>query len=332
MKALLVDPSSSMICMLSALFANYGFAFRVAVDGQSALEVLEREPVDLICFTYELGDMDGVEFLTAAKSQKLVHNQPCLMFSSSSDKEVITRALTSGVTECFSKRELHLLEHFVERFAENNRRRISGCVLLVEDSATSALFCKQILERIGLHVDLCRTAEEAIVQFAAQEYDLVLVDYVLDGVQSGLSVIRAVRESEGKKEQTPILAISAFGDTARKVEILRSGANDFVSKPMVAEELEVRIQNLLKTQKLIRQLESQHEAIQHAMDEIKTLKGIVPICSYCKKIRDDSGYWNQLETYIRDHSGADFSHGICPDCLKERLTELEQGRSEESKP
>jgi len=332
MKALLVDPSGSAICMLATMFAKHGFEFRTASDGTAALAVLEREPVDLICFTYELGGMDGIEFLINATSRKLVHNQPCLMFSSTSDKEVITRALTSGVTECFSKHDLDNLEDFVERFAENNRRRVSGSVLLVEDSATSALFCKQILERIGLQVDRCRTAEEAIAQFFVRQYDLILADYVLDGVQSGLAVIRAVREPEGRKAQTPILAISAFGDTARKVEILRSGANDFVSKPMVAEELEVRIQNLLGTQKLMRQLESQHEAIKHALEEIKTLKGIVPICSYCKKIRDDSGYWNQLETYLHDHSGADFSHGICPDCLKERLAELESGRGKEARP
>ncbi|MBE0583952.1 MAG: PAS domain-containing protein [Desulfofustis sp.] len=56
--------------------------------------------------------------------------------------------------------------------------------------------------------------------------------------------------------------------------------------------------------------------LQKALGEIKTLRGILPICAHCKKIRDDSGYWNQLETYIKEHSEADLSHGICPDCLK----------------
>ena len=57
--------------------------------------------------------------------------------------------------------------------------------------------------------------------------------------------------------------------------------------------------------------------LQKALGEIKTLSGLFPICSNCKKIRDDKGYWNQIETYIRDHSDADFSHSICPDCAKE---------------
>lgn len=325
MKVLIVDPSSSVIFSLTAMFTKYGFECRVAADGQSALNILECEPVDLLCFTYELADMDGVDFLIAAKARKLLHHQPSLMFASTQDKEITARALMAGVTECFSKQRQDQLEHFVERFVETNRRRIQGNVLLVEDSTSSTLYFKQVLERIGLHVDACRNAEDAIRLFTEQDYDLVLADYVLDGEQSGLAVIRAVRESEARKAQTPILAISSFGDTARKVEIFRSGANDFVSKPMVAEVLEMRVHNLLKMQKLMRQLESQHAAMKHALDEIKTLKGILPICSYCKKIRDDSGYWSQLETYIRERSDADFSHGICPDCMKERLAELEHG-------
>jgi two-component system cell cycle response regulator len=322
MKVLIVDPSSTVVFTLTTLFSTYGFECRTAADGQAALDILEYEPVEMLCFTYELPDMDGIEFLVAARARKVLRHQPCLMFAATEDKDVTFRALTAGVTECFSKQNLDRLEQFIERFAENNRRRILGSVLLVEDSASSAQYFRQVLERIGLHVDCCRNAEEAIKRFFEPEYDLVLVDYILDGVQSGLAVIRAIRESQGPKALTPILAISSFGDTARKVEILRSGANDFVSKPMVAEELEVRVHNLLNTQKLMRRLESQHTAMKHALEEIKTLKGILPICSYCKKIRDDSGYWSQLETYIHVHSGADFSHGVCPDCMTERLAEL----------
>ena len=63
-------------------------------------------------------------------------------------------------------------------------------------------------------------------------------------------------------------------------------------------------------------LKQKNEELQNAIDEIETLKGIIPICADCKKVRDDKGYWNQIEIYIRDHSDADFSHSICPDCMK----------------
>jgi PAS domain S-box-containing protein len=76
-----------------------------------------------------------------------------------------------------------------------------------------------------------------------------------------------------------------------------------------------------------KKLESEREKLilklEKALDEIKTLKGILPICSSCKKIRDDTGYWQQLETYIRDHSGAEFSHSICPDCIKKLYPDLD---------
>jgi hypothetical protein len=64
-------------------------------------------------------------------------------------------------------------------------------------------------------------------------------------------------------------------------------------------------------------LNQKNEKLQKALDEIKTLKGIVPICAQCKKIRDDKGYWNLLESYIEKHSEASFSHGMCPECLEE---------------
>ena len=64
-----------------------------------------------------------------------------------------------------------------------------------------------------------------------------------------------------------------------------------------------------------------HE-LQEALANIKTLRGLLPICSYCKKIRDDKGYWNQIESYIRDHSGAEFTHGMCPECLKKHYPDL----------
>jgi PAS domain-containing protein len=69
-------------------------------------------------------------------------------------------------------------------------------------------------------------------------------------------------------------------------------------------------------------LEEERRRLQQALDEVKTLRGIVPICSYCKKIRDDTGYWNQVEKYVSDHSDAKFSHGICPACFEKEMKEI----------
>jgi PAS domain S-box-containing protein len=70
------------------------------------------------------------------------------------------------------------------------------------------------------------------------------------------------------------------------------------------------------------ELEEANKKLQEALESIRTLKGLVPICAYCKNIRDDTGYWNQLETYLRDHSEAEFSHGICPSCEEKHFGEI----------
>lgn len=69
-------------------------------------------------------------------------------------------------------------------------------------------------------------------------------------------------------------------------------------------------------------LEKERERLSKALDEVKTLRGILPICASCKKIRDDKGYWNQVEKYVGDHSEAEFSHSICPDCMKKLYPEF----------
>lgn len=261
MNILIVEPSRTVAYTLSTLFGKYGFEARVARCGQEALEMLKDSAADLLCFAFELGDMDGIEFFVSAKSQKLVQHQPGLMFASTQHKTVLNRALVAGVTECFAKRNLDQLEQFVERFSSSNSARMKGRVLLVEDSPSAAMFYRQILERMGLQIEHCKSAEGAITNLALHSYDLVVTDYILAGAKTGFSVIRAVREAPGKGAMTPILAISSFDDMARRVEILRNGANDFVGKPVVAEELQARVSNLLRMQQLMRRLESQHEVM-----------------------------------------------------------------------
>ena len=98
--------------------------------------------------------------------------------------------------------------------------------------------------------------------------------------------------------------------------------------------VEKRTANLKRANEVLLQSEEQREKLiselQTALDEIKTLKGIIPICSYCKKIRDDQGYWNQLEGYIQEHSEAEFSHGVCKDCIREHYPDFEIAKKKRS--
>ena len=109
---------------------------------------------------------------------------------------------------------------------------------------------------------------------------------------------------------------------------LDAGADDYLAKPFHPAELRARVQvgkRLVETQD---ELTTQITWLRKALDHIKTLQGILPICMHCKKIRNDSGYWEQVEAYITNHSEALFSHCICPDCLTLHYAEYAQARED----
>lgn len=259
MKALIVDPSRFVVFMLNGVCERQGMGCVAVRSGNEALSVLRQVQFDLLSFAYELGDMNGIEFYAQVVEAGLHRRRPAVMFAATHDRTVVERALRAGVIECFSKHQLSDFEKFVARLSSGVELRMNGHVLLVEDSATAALQCLKILVGMGLTVEHCKSAEDALRRFAEHTFDLVLTDYLLAGAGSGLSVIRGVRASGGRKGRVPVLAMSAFSDATRRVEILRSGANDFIGKPLIADELQLRVYNLLNTQRLMRQLETQHE-------------------------------------------------------------------------
>ena len=261
MNVLIVEPSKFVATVLSNLCAKHGLIPHIADSGKDGLDKLRLESTDLILMSYELRDMKGPEFFSHAKTIRKARGVVGVMFSGTVHHDVMSEALEAGITECFAKNDISRLEDFLEQFAASASVRFSGCVMLVEDSKTAAMFACSILEEMGLQVQVYITAEQAIEAFGRGSYDLVITDYVLAGSLSGLAVIRAVRQSPGRKAITPILAMSSLVDTTRKVEILRNGANDFVFKPVVAEELRARVGNLLTTQILMRRLEAQSQAM-----------------------------------------------------------------------
>jgi DNA-binding response OmpR family regulator len=124
-----------------------------------------------------------------------------------------------------------------------------------------------------------------------------------------------------------LILLTAKGRREDIVIGLQAGANDYVTKPFDREELRARMQVGLRMIELQQSLADRVKALEEALTRVKQLQGLLPICSYCKKIRDDQNYWQQVESYISEHSEAQFSHSICPDCY-ERLVkpELDQLR------
>jgi phosphoserine phosphatase RsbU/P len=114
------------------------------------------------------------------------------------------------------------------------------------------------------------------------------------------------------------------------VEGLEAGADDYLKKPYRNDELKARLSAGLRVATLERQLADRVAQLEESLSQVRRLHGLLPICSYCKKIRDDKNSWQQIEVYVSEHSEASFSHGICPSCLttviERELGEMSRGK------
>lgn len=261
LKTLLIDPSRFQRSVIASVFVRRNVEVDMAENAAAGLKALAEGRYDILCFSLELGDMRGPEFYREALRRKLAGNIPALMLAGTPDKAVFDDAIAAGVTDCFRKADLDDLERHVEQWEKRATRRMSGRVLLVEDSDVAANFCTEVMVGLGLSVTRFCTAEEAIPSLEREDYKIIVTDFVLEGLQTGLSVIRAARSQPGRRGELPILALSAIDSVSRRVDILRAGANDFVTKPVVAEELAARLGNLLMLRELFDQLESQHALV-----------------------------------------------------------------------
>jgi CheY-like chemotaxis protein len=232
LKALLIDPSRFQRSVIASVFVRRNVEVDTAENAAAGLKALAEGRYDILCFSLELGDMRGPEFYREAVRQKLAGNIPALMLAGMPDKAVFDDAIAAGVTDCFRKADLDDLERHVEQWEKRATRRMSGRVLLVEDSDVAANFCTEVMVGLGLSVTRFCTAEEAIPSLEREDYKIIVTDFVLEGLQTGLSVIRAARSQPGRKGELPILALSSIDSVARRVDILRAGANDFVTKPV----------------------------------------------------------------------------------------------------
>ena len=195
-------------------------------------------------------------------------------------------------------------------------------ILIAEDDFTSRTVLAGVLKKEGY--DVTATVNGAMAWDALQQTDapaLVILDWVMPEL-NGLDVVRRIRALQTARPPY-IIMLTIKGEKADIIAGLSAGANDYLAKPFDPGELHARVavgRRMLEMQDTVA---AKVEELRQALDEIRTLRGIVPICSYCKKIRDDEGYWNQVEKYVSDHTEAKFSHGICPACFEKEMKEIE---------
>jgi DNA-binding response OmpR family regulator len=204
-------------------------------------------------------------------------------------------------------------------------------VLVADDEPISRTIVAAMLRKGGYDVQLASDGEQAWA--ALQQPDappLAILDWMMPGLD-GPEICRRLRTLDSPTP-TYIILLTSRDAAADVVEGLRAGADDYVTKPPHEEELLARISVGARVIRLQHALADRVRRLEDALSNVKRLQGLLPICSYCKRIRDDQNYWQQVESYISVHSGVQFSHSYCPDCfekyVKPQLDALEQ-RDEE---
>jgi len=190
-------------------------------------------------------------------------------------------------------------------------------LLLVDDVSENLKVLYSTLKD-GYEIRCVTSGAEALRVAGEMLPDLVLLDIMMPDMD-GYETCRKLKEVPGLAD-VPVIFLTALTDDIDEVHGFEAGAVDYIAKPIRPLVVRKRVEAHLSLRQRTRELED-------ALARIKVLSGIVPICSYCKKIRDDEGFWNQLESYISQHSDALFSHGICPECYEKTIQEFRQQRS-----
>ncbi|HEB31946.1 MAG TPA: response regulator [Spirochaetes bacterium] len=173
-------------------------------------------------------------------------------------------------------------------------------VLIVDDSTLNLKVLGNTLRGEGFSLAVAKSGREALEFVRKKLPDLILLDIMMPEMD-GYAVCKRLKSGVVSKN-VPVIFLTAKTDTDSIVRGFDAGGVDYVTKPFNTAELLARVRTQIR--------------LKRASDEIKTLRGIIPICSNCKNVRDDRGYWERVEAYVGKHSEAVFSHSICPQCAK----------------
>lgn len=198
-------------------------------------------------------------------------------------------------------------------------------VLYVEDDVQTLDRVSGMLKRRLRTLYTAENGAEGLEKFRTLTPDIVITDIQMP-VMDGLEMAGKIKELDGKAQ---IIVLSAYDDMSYLMESIDLGIAGYVLKPVQMPRLFSAIERCAEVVVLTRdkrryfmEREGLITELRQSLDKVKKLSGLLPICSSCKRIRDDKGYWNQLEAYISMHSEAEFSHGICPECIEILYPEL----------
>jgi len=197
--------------------------------------------------------------------------------------------------------------------------------LIADDNRIETAILSKTVQRLDIDVTVVHDGAEAWEKLTEDDGpSLAILDWMMPKMD-GLELCRRIRQDPARAHMYVIL-LTGRTNQADIVAGLESGADDYIVKPFAPDELRARIQVGTRVLKLQEKLAERVTELEAALSRVKRLHGLLPICSYCKRIRGDDQYWRQVDAYIVEHTDAKFTHGICPPCSQDLLAEIEEER------
>ena len=192
-------------------------------------------------------------------------------------------------------------------------------ILIAEDEPVSRRLLQATLTSWGYSVLVACDGEQAWQVLQAPDAPRLMI---LDWLMPGMDGIEVCRKARRHFQSSYIMLLTSKGGTDDVVQGLEAGADDYITKPFEPQELRARVHVGSRVIQLQGALAERVEQLEAALYREKQLQGLLPICCYCKKILDDSNYWHQVESYVADHAGVQFTHGVCPECADKFRKEM----------
>ncbi|PLX80195.1 MAG: response regulator [Desulfuromonas sp.] len=189
--------------------------------------------------------------------------------------------------------------------------KISYRIVIAEDEYLIAADVEEAASQAGYDVvGIAPDGKRALELIDEHSPDIAILDIQMPHM-NGLEAARQIRD----RFAIPTIIMTAYESPDVLAEAKEAGIGAYLVKPPTAAKLQRSVEVAMARHEDMMALRETNTKLQKALEEIRTLRDILPICCFCKKIRDDEGYWNQVETYISKHTGTRFTHGICPECM-----------------
>lgn len=185
-------------------------------------------------------------------------------------------------------------------------------VLIADDDKVSLNILNDTLTRAGYDVLTASDGDQAWKKLQQSNTQLAVLDWIMPGME-GIEICQRAQK-DPKLANRYFILLTGKSKTEDLVAGLQSGASDYLRKPFEEAELLARVEVGVRFIDLQRKLGERVEELEKALAQVKRLEGLLPICSYCKRIRNEQDYWERVDNYISQHANVRFSHNICPEC------------------